>query len=205
MLVASVDYALAPEAKFPQGVEECFAATRWLVEHAGELSADPERIAVAGDSAGGCLAAVVTQMARAGQGPAIAHQALIYPVTDCCFETESYRENAEGYFLTTEMMQWFWHHYLASPDDCSNPLASPLRATDLSKLPEATIITAGFDPLRDEGMAYGKRLQDAGVAIDSRHYPGMFHGFLSFPEAIDTAVEAMDYLCERLQKSLLHD
>lgn len=202
MMVVSVDYGLAPEAKFPQGPEECYSATQWLVDNAQSLNIDPGHVAVAGDSAGGCLATVVCQMSQQRSGPSIAHQVLVYPVTDFNFDTDSYRENGDGYFLTQAMMRWFWGHYLNTESDGANPMASPLRAENLSGLPKTTIITAGFDPLRDEGVEYNDQLQAAGVETEHRHYDGMFHGFLSFAEAIDTAAEATDYISQRLKSVL---
>ncbi len=188
--VVSVDYRLAPEAKFPGPAEDAFAATRWVADHASEFGIDPSRLAVAGDSAGGNLAAVVALMARDRGGPPLRYQLLIYPVTDCSFDTGSYRENGQGYFLTREAMQWFWGHYLADPKDGERPYASPLRSADLSGLPPAMVVTAEYDPLRDEGEAYGRRLGDAGVDTVIRRQDGVFHGFFSFGAYLDGAVEA---------------
>ncbi len=186
-VVVSVDYRLAPEAKFPAAPEDCYAATCWAAAHAADIGGDPNRIAVAGDSAGGDLAAVVTLMARDRKGPKLIHQLLIYPVTDHSFDTASYKDYARGYLLTREMMMWFWNHYLARPEDGSMPMASPLRAKSLARLPPATILTAEFDPLRDEGEAYAKRLVEAGIPTSLRRYDGMIHGFFSMPDAIDRA------------------
>ncbi len=190
-VVVSVDYRLAPEAPFPAAPEDCYAATCWVAENARELDADPERLAVGGDSAGGNLAAVVALMARDRGGPALVHQLLIYPVTDYAFDTPSYKENAEGYFLTREMMQWFWGHYLKTEADGVQPLASPLRADDVSNLPPANVITAEFDPLRDEGEAYAARLLASGVATELIRYDGMIHGFFGMTDALDRAKEAV--------------
>jgi acetyl esterase len=198
-VVVSVDYRLAPEAKFPAAPEDCYAATQWTAEHATELGVDALRIAVAGDSAGGNLAAVVTFMARERGGPALCHQLLIYPVTDFAFETNSYRDNAEGYFLTTQMMRWFWDHYLESESDGENAFASPLRAKDLSRLPPATVLTAEFDPLRDEGCAYADRLKAAGVPTQYTNYPGVFHGFFGMTEQLPRARTAVSAACARLR------
>jgi acetyl esterase len=200
-LVISVDYRLAPEAKFPAAPEDCYAATCWAAANAAEIGGDPERIAVAGDSAGGGLAAVVTLMARDRRGPKIAHQLLVYPVTNYAFDTESYEACAEGYMLTRDMMMWFWRHYLAQPEDGSSPMASPLRAKSLARLPPATILTAEFDPLRDEGEAYAKRLAEAGVATTLRRYEGMIHGFFSMPEAIDRARLAVREAAQDLRRA----
>ena len=190
-VVVSVDYRLAPEAPFPAAPEDCYAATRWVAENALELDGDPARHAVAGDSAGGNLAAVVALMARDRGGPALVHQLLIYPVTDHSFDTPSYLDNAEGYFLTREMMQWFWGHYLKSEADGMQALASPLRADDLSNLPSATVITAEFDPLRDEGEAYAARLEASGVPMELVRYEGMIHGFFGMTDTVDRAKEAV--------------
>jgi acetyl esterase len=190
-LVVSVGYRLAPEHPYPAAPEDCYAAARWIAEQGEELGADPRRIAVGGDSAGGNLDAVVALMARERGGPHLLHQLLIYPVTDCAFDTPSYRENAEGYLLTRDMMQWFWEQYLAHPEDAHAPFASPLRAKDLSGLPPATVITAEHDPLRDEGRAYAARLHEAGVAVEERLYEGMFHGFFGMRALIERAGDAM--------------
>jgi acetyl esterase len=176
-VVVSVDYRLAPEHKFPAGLEDCWAATRWVVENAAELGVDPSRVAVGGDSAGGNLTASVTLVARDRGVPRLVHQLLVYPVTDARFDTASYRDNAEGFFLTRDAMKWFWNHYLGSEAEAENPYASPLRARDLSGLPPATVITAEFDPLRDEGERYGGRLREAGVPTRIERYDGLIHGF----------------------------
>ncbi len=161
--VVSVDYRLAPEAKFPAAPEDCYAAVAWVADHAASLGIDPSRVAVGGDSAGGNLAAVVTQMARERGGPPLRFQLLVYPVTDHAFETASYHANAEGYMLTRKTMIWFWEQYLARPEQGREALASPLRAEKLDGLPPAFVITDEFDPLRDEGEAYADRLREAVV------------------------------------------
>jgi acetyl esterase len=189
--VVSVDYRLAPEAKFPSGPEDCFAATRWVAENATEIGADPGRVAIAGDSAGGALAAAVALMARDRGGPELVHQLLVCPITNHAFDTASYMENASGYQLTREMMQWFWRHYLETEADGRNPLASPLRAPDVSRLPPATVITAEFDPLRDEGEAYAARLDASGVPTQLVRYDGMIHDFVLLGDAVDRAKEAV--------------
>jgi acetyl esterase len=200
-VVVSVDYRLAPEAKFPAAPEDCYAATKWVAEHASELGIDVDRIAVGGDSAGGNLATAVALMCRDRNGPTLTHQLLIYPVTDNRCDTLSYKENGVGYFLSADMMRWFWHHYLESESDGDNPLASPLRASDLSGLPSATLLTAEYDPLRDEGRAYAERLQAAGVQTTHTDYPGVFHGFFGMTSQIPRARQAVDEACAELRKA----
>ena len=180
-VIVSVDYRLAPEFKFPTAAEDCYAAMRWVAENGATLGIDGSRLAVGGDSAGGNLAAVVSLMARDRGGPALVYQALIYPVTDFNFDTTSYTENAEALLLTKAAMVWFWNHYLRSPEDGQNPYASPLRAPDLHGLPPAFVVTAEYDPLRDEGQAYAARLREAGVEVDTKNYAGMIHGFFQMP------------------------
>ncbi|MDP9457018.1 MAG: alpha/beta hydrolase [Actinomycetota bacterium] len=176
-VVVSVDYRLAPEHVYPAAFDDCYAATAWVAEHAAELGGDPERVAVCGDSAGGNLAAAVAIAARDRQGPRLAAQLLIYPVTDFDFTTESYGQNGEGYLLTKGSMQWFWAHYLGAQDLGQDPYACPARADDLARLPPAFVATAEFDPLRDEGEAYAANLRIAGVDVTAKRYDGMLHGF----------------------------
>jgi acetyl esterase len=190
-IVVSVDYRLAPEHRFPAGPEDCYAATRWAADHAEEIGGDPRRLAVGGDSAGGNLAAVVAQMARDRGGPPLAFQLLVYPVTDHRFDTASYRENADGYFLTKDGMEWFWNHYLGRAADGDQPLASPLRARDLQGLPPAFVMTAEYDPLRDEAEAYAARLREAGVPVALTRYPGMIHGFFSMGNVLGAGKRGM--------------
>jgi acetyl esterase len=179
--VVSVGYRLAPEHRFPTPAEDAYAALLWVSDHAGELGFDPSRIAVGGDSAGGNLAAVVSLMARDRGGPRPVHQMLVYPVIDHSFETESYRTCGDGYGLATEEMRWFWDHYLRSPADGGDPYASPIRAKDLSGLPPAFVFTAGYDPLRDEGEAYGARLRASGVPTVVSRHDGTIHGCFTLP------------------------
>lgn len=185
-IVLSVDYRLSPEAKYPAATEDCYAATVWASKFIENFGGDPTRLVVCGDSAGGNLAAVVALMARDRGGPAIAGQVLLYPITDHSFDTKSYKENGRGYFLTTETMKWFWNHYLANPEQGAEPYASPLRA-DLKGLPPAIVLTAEYDPLRDEANAYASKLQEAGVAVRRIACMGHVHGFLRrldvFPQA----------------------
>ena len=191
-VVVSVEYRLAPEARCPAAAEDCYAATQWVHEHAAELGADPGRLTVAGDSAGGNLAAVVSLMAREQGGPPITSQVLVYPVIDAACDTPSYVENGEGYFLEASGMRWFWDHYLGPDGDGTHHHASPNRAGDLSGLPPAVVITAEFDPLRDEGEAYGERLRDGGVPVTVSRYDGMIHGFFGMTAVLDAARAAMD-------------
>jgi len=201
-VVVSVDYRLAPEAPYPAAPEDCLAATYWVAEHGGELGIDPSRIAVGGDSAGGNLATVVALMCRDQHGPALRHQLLIYPVTQHAFDTASYDRNGEGYMLTRGMMEWFWRNYLTRPEAGSEALASPLLAPDLSGLPPATVITAEFDPLLDEGEAYAERLREAGVDVQLSRYDGVFHGFFGMGSAIDRARDAVAEASAALQGAL---
>jgi acetyl esterase/lipase len=200
--VVSVDYRMAPEHKFPAAVDDSWAATRWVVGHADELKVDAARLAVAGDSAGGNLAAVVALLARDQGGPAIRLQVLNYPVTDCNMETGSYREFADGFLLTRVSMQWFFDHYFKTPADAADWRASPLRAPSLAGLPPALIITAGFDPLRDEGEAYAARLRQAGVSVDAVCFGGMIHGFLPMGRLISTANRAVSLVAGALRQAL---
>ncbi|HEY0182261.1 MAG TPA: alpha/beta hydrolase [Rhodopila sp.] len=203
-VVASVNYRLSPETKFPGPAEDCYAATRWLAEHRQAVGADNRFIAVAGDSAGGNLAAVVALMARDRGGPALSYQLLLYPVTAPAAGTSfaSYRDNAEGYLLTRASMEWFWDHYLASPADGSNPYASPLLAADLSGLPPAMVVTCEFDPLRDEGLAYAERLRQAGVSVRSSHYEGMIHGIFWMAGVLQRGQELIAETGDELRKQI---
>jgi acetyl esterase len=191
-VVVSVEYRLAPECPLPAATDDCYAATVWAHEHADELGGDPRQLVVAGDSAGGNLAAVLAQMARERGGPPIAFQVLVYPVIDAACDTASYAENAEGYFLEKADMQWFWAQYLGADGNGADALASPCRAADLSGLPPAIVITAEYDPLRDEGEAYAAALDAAGVPVTMQRYDGMIHGFVSMPTLFPEADEAME-------------
>jgi acetyl esterase len=200
-VVVSVDYRLAPEHRYPAAFDDCYAATRWVAENAGELGADPARLAVAGDSAGGNLAAAVALAARDRSGPAISAQLLIYPVTDFAFGTESYRDNAEGYVLTKGSMQWFWAHYLGAQDLAEDPYAAPARAADLSGLPPAYVATAEYDPLRDEGEAYAEALRAAGVQVSARRFDGLLHGFFWMPAALPVGQSIVDDMVALLHQA----
>jgi acetyl esterase len=198
-VVVSVEYRLAPEARCPAAAQDCYAATQWIHEHAADLGADPDRLVVTGDSAGGNLAAVVALMAREQGGPPIRQQVLVYPVIDAACDAPSYTENAEGYFLEATGMRWFWDHYLGPDGDGAHHHASPIRAGDLSGLPPAVVITAEFDPLRDEGEAYAEALQAAGVPVTVRRYDGMIHGFVSMPMLFPEARDALTLIVDALQ------
>ncbi|MEX0942385.1 MAG: alpha/beta hydrolase [Pseudomonadales bacterium] len=199
-VVVSTDYRLAPEHPFPAPLEDCFTALKWVAAHAGELGIDANKIAVGGDSAGGNLSAAVCLMARESGGPRLVHQLLLYPVTDHNFETESYAVNGEGFMLTREGMQWFFNHYLAAGADSADPLVSPLRAKDLAGLPTATIVTAEFDPLRDEGEAYGEKLSRAGVDVLVKRFDGMIHGFVHMSDLLTQGADAIDLAALRLRR-----
>lgn len=190
-VVVSVGYRLAPETKFPGPAEDCFEAIRWVELNYASLNGDSRRIAVGGDSAGGNLAAAVSLMARDRGGPPLGFQLLVYPVTSRDFGTESYKHNADDYQLTRASMEWYWKHYLKDQADATNPYAAPLAAKDLSGLPPALVITAEYDPLRDEGEAYARRLQEAGVRAHHTCYDGMIHGFFGMPVVMDKGRQAI--------------
>lgn len=201
--VLSVDYRLAPEARYPAAAEDCYDACIWAEANADQLGIDASRMAVAGDSAGGNLAAAVSLMARDRGGPALRHQMLIYPVTDTNFETTSYVSNGGGeYFLSTGSMQWFWGHYLGETSPLDASLARVLHVEDLTGLPSATVITAQYDPLKDEGDAYAKRLTDAGIATDHQVAEGMIHGFFGMTPAVPDAMKWVNLAGANLRKAL---
>jgi acetyl esterase len=200
--VIAVDYRLAPEHKFPAAVDDAWAATRWIAAHAAELGIDADRLAVGGDSAGGNLAAVVSLLARDAGAPRIRLQILTYPVTDLASESRSYEELADGYMLTRDGMRWFRAHYLGKEEDAADWRVSPLRAPSLAGLPPALVITAGYDPLRDEGEAYARRLREAGVTVDAVCFGGMIHGFVPMGRLIDTAFRAVALIAGSLRYGL---
>jgi acetyl esterase len=200
-VVVSVDYRLGPEHRFPAALDDCYAATAWVHNHANELGADAARLVVGGDSAGGNLAAGTTLMARDAGGPPIRFQLLVYPVIDASCNTASYAENGEGYFLTAQAMRWFWEQYLGADGDPNAPFASPIRA-ELSGLPRAYVVTAEYDPLRDEGEAYADSLRAAGVDAKATRYDGMIHGFWSKPTFFPEADQAMAEIAVALNGAL---
>jgi len=189
-LVAVVGYRLAPEHPFPCAVDDCYAALRWVAEHASEIGADPARLAAGGDSAGGNLAAAVTLRAREG-GPALAGQLLVYPNTDQLADDGSMRAATDPFLFNRHSVAWYRQHYLTSPQDAANPLASPLRASSLAGLPPALVITAEYDPLRDQGEAYARRLADEGVHVKLSRYSGMAHGFFTMAGSLDASRAAI--------------
>lgn len=202
-VVASVDYGLAPENKFPGPLDDCCAATRYVVDHAAELGVDPERIAVVGDSAGGNLAAATVLKFRGDQGPAIKMQVLIYPVIDSSCDTPSYQEFSEGFGLSRVEMKWFWEQYLNEVSEGADPLASVSRANDLAGLPATHIVTAEYDVLRDEGERYGAQLAEAGVPVTVKRYDGMLHGFVHLQGVFDDAAVAINGVAGVLKHQLL--
>lgn len=202
-IVVSVDYRLAPEHPFPAAADDCYAATLWAAQSARRYGGDPSRLALAGDSAGGNLAAVVAQMIRDKGGPAVAFQLLVYPVTDGVnFNTPSYHENGQDYMLTAESMHWFWNHYAPNAEDRHNPYASPLLAGNLADLPAALVMTAEYDPLRDEGEAYADKLAEAGVEVEVVRCDGLIHGFFGQARTVQAAVAPMARACGALKAAL---
>lgn len=194
-VVVSVGYRFAPEHQAPAAALDAFAAFCWVVEHGAELGVDPARVAVAGDSAGGNLAAVTAILCRERDVARPAAQLLLYPVIDPSFETDSYRRCGTGYFNTRAAMQWYWRQYLGPHSDFDPPyLVAPARAASHAALAPAVIVTAGLDPLHSEGCDYARRLRDAGVPVVHRDFPGLFHGFMTIP-AFPPAASARDLVC----------
>jgi len=200
--VVAVDYRLAPEHRFPAAVDDAFAAAKWVAAHAASLGLDAGRLAVGGDSAGANLAAVVAQLARDQGGPAIKFQLLFCPVVDALCDTGSRREFAKGYFLEQETMNWFMGHYLPPGTDPDDPRLSPLKAKDLSRLPAARIVTAGFDPLRDEGRAYARALAAAGGTVEDICVPGAIHHFYGLGAMVPVGRTAISDAAASLKKHL---
>ncbi|KPV40798.1 alpha/beta hydrolase [Alicyclobacillus ferrooxydans] len=198
-VVVSVDYRLAPEHRFPAALEDSYLALQWVIEHALELDIAREKIVVGGDSAGGNIATVMALKAFE-EGKNLLGQLLVYPITNYSFETASYEENASGYNLEKRGMEWFWDHYLRHPDDGRNPYASPLLAEDLSGLPQTFVLTAQYDPLRDEGIAYVKRLREAGVPLQHVHENTMIHGFFTNYWGGKRREAALHYAADCLQR-----
>lgn len=200
-VVAAVDYRLAPEHQFPAALEDCYAATCWVGSNAAAIGAEADALGTFGDSAGGTLATGVSLLARDRDGPRIDYQVLAYPPTNFAFDTRSYEENAQGYFLTRADMERFWNGYLRSESDGRHPFASPLRADTLGGSPPSLVLTCGFDPLRDEGQALVDRLKAADVPTRHLHYDDTIHGFLTLlsdPE-LDRAREAIEAIGEAVR------
>jgi acetyl esterase len=200
--IVSAGYRLAPEARFPAAVEDCYAALEWVAAHAADLGVDPERIAVGGDSAGGNLAAAVALLARDRSGPALRHQLLVYPNTDFLSQSPSMEEFTDPLLFNDKSVRWYRDHYLTDAADALDPRASPLRAPSLAGLPPATVITAEYDPLRDQGEQYAQRLRESGVAVRERRYDGMIHGFFAMAGALDGGRDAQDYAALGLREAL---
>jgi acetyl esterase len=190
--VANVEYRLSPEHKFPTPLDDCYAVLKWFIENGESVQVDASKIAVGGDSAGGNLAAAVALRARDEGLDNIKLQLLIYPVTNFAFDTASYEDNGDGYLLTKDMMSWFWNHYLSNSSDGEHPYASPLRAKDLSGLPQTVVYTAEFDPLRDEGEAYANKLRSAGVDVHLTRFDGQIHAFFQMGGVFPAATAAYD-------------
>jgi acetyl esterase len=201
-VTVSVQYRLAPEHPFPAAVEDCYAGVSWLAGHGAQLGVDTARLAVGGDSAGGNLAAAVTLLSRERGGPALRHQLLVYPNTDYRSDSASLRESEDPLLFNRFSADWYWGHYLADERDGLNPLASPLRAASLAGLPEATVITAEYDPLRDQGEQYAQRLREAGVPVEARRYEGMAHGFFGMAGSFALGRESVAYAAARLASAL---
>ena len=202
-LVVSVDYRMAPEHRFPTAAHDCFAATKWVAENAASLGGDAGRLAVCGDSAGGNLSAVVSQMARDAGGPAIAYAALIYPAVDMTRKGGSLDENASGYFLETEGMEWFMNHYLTEAEK-ADVMASPLLHSNLAGLPDTFIATCEYDPLRDEGEAYGDALRANGVHVENKRYEGLIHGAANMTGVLDGGRQLVSDVAAHLHSALHH-
>jgi acetyl esterase len=201
-MVLSVDYRLAPEHRFPAPLEDAWAGLVWLHENAAAIGADPDRLAVGGDSSGGNLAAVLARWSRDRGGPRIAAQVLIYPVTNFDLDTASYRMAGTGYGLTRESMSWYWGQYLTDPREGVSPDASPLRAGDLSDLAPALVITCELDPLESEGSAYAAALGAAGVRVEHIHEAGMIHGYIRMAGVIGRARKSWDDCARFLRREL---
>jgi acetyl esterase len=190
--VISIDYRLAPEHPFPASTDDSLAAFRHIRDNAEAFGADPERIAVGGDSAGGAISAVICQACKQSGEAMPAFQVLIYPATDSRRQSESHKLFGDGYFLTQELIDWFWKAYIPAGTDLADLRLSPLLAADVAGLPPAFVLTAGFDPLRDEGRAYANRLIDAGVKTTYVNYPGTIHGFFSLTRFLKQGLKAND-------------
>jgi len=200
--VISVEYRLSPESKFPEAVDDAFAALEWIEKNAADLGVDANRLAVGGDSAGGALAAVMTQMAKAKGAPKLAFQLLLFPVTQIGAETKSLRDFAEGYFLERKTLDWFYAHYLPGDADKTDSRISPLLAKDFSGLPPAYIMLAGFDPLHDEGQHYAEKLRAAKVDVTVSDHLDMVHDFIYLQAVLPQAAEALKAAAQAVKTAL---
>jgi len=200
--VVLVDYRLAPEYRFPTAVDDSWAALRWADRHRAELAGEQAPLIIAGDSAGGNLAAIMAMRARAAAGPPIALQVLVYPVTDCDLESTSYRDPANQLMLSRDSMVWFWDHYVPDPDARLHPDAAPLRSANFADLPPAVILTAEHDVLRDEGELYATRLMKAGVPVSHRRFAGQMHGFFNMNDVLPGAADGLDYVTAAIEERL---
>lgn len=204
-VVVSVDYRLAPEHPFPAGLEDCYSAVKWLAQNSSLINGDASRMAVAGESAGGNLATAVTMVAKERGGPPLAFQVLIYPNTDTRLSMPSIEENASGYGIGKEDVRWAVNNYFSNPADYDHPWAAVIQANDLARLPPALIITAEFDPLRDEGEEYGRHLQAAGVPTIISRYEGVIHGFVSNAQIFEQGQQALAQVATALRRAFKLD
>ena len=201
-VILAINYQKAPEHKFPIPFDDCYTAFTWFHEHAAEFGVDPQKIGVGGDSAGGNLASGVALKIRDVGTHHLAYQLLIYPCNGVDFDTDSYRFNADDYGLTRESMMWLWKQYLNDGADYANPYAVPLNATNFVGLAPAVLITAEYDVLHDDGVAYAKKLSDAGVPVTYKNYLGMIHGFFNYGSVIEEGIAARAYLSDAINKIL---
>lgn len=199
--VISIDYGLAPEHTFPKPLEECYQVTKWVFENAKDLSINPDKIAISGESAGGNLSAVISQLSRDRGEFSLVYQVIISAILDIDGQTPSRIENAEGYRLTTKGIAWFMQQYLNDMNKAKNPLASPLLADNFADLPPACIITSEYDPLRDEGEHYAERLSAAGVKVCLKRYDGIIHGFFNMQSTLEEARDALTLVCTNLREA----
>ena len=202
LILASLEYRLAPEHPFPAALDDSIEALSWIGEHANALGADPKKIVVMGSSAGGNLAAVLAATEGIGQDSPIVHQVLIYPVLDSRLEHPSFTENATGMYLTSRQMRWYWDQYVPDPADRADPRVSPAHTPSLAGLPSATVVVAEHDPLRDEGREYAARLKADGVAVEFLEFPGQIHGFLAMSGVIGGAEEALDLVARHVSSAV---
>jgi acetyl esterase len=200
-IVVSIDYGLAPEHKFPEPLEECYQVTKWVFENAKELHINPDQIAIGGDSVGGTLSAVISQLSRDKGEFSLVYQVLINAILDLDGQTKSRMENGKGYRLTTKGIAWFNQQHLNDLSEAKNPLASPLLAANFEGLPAACIITSEYDPLRDEGEHYAERLSAAGVKVCLKRYDGVIHGFFNMQGTLEEARNALALVCTELREA----